>query len=111
MKRFIAFLVFVILLIYLFAGNNTGSYSGIYDFKENPNITLKVNDNDTFTLYSNIGKTSELVRGKYTVKDNNIELVPSKDNIDKYTFLPLQGNIEGSSIKVPTLKGEFLKRK
>lgn len=109
MKKIITCLVFVGLIVWIFTDNNKGSYSGVYDFRQNPNLVLKINDNNTFVMYNVIGKTTELIKGEYTIDNNNIELIPNEDNIDKSMSKTLIGKVEGSTIKMTTLNGEFIK--
>lgn len=111
MKKIIVCLVFLGLLAWVFANSSTGTYSGIYNFKQDPNLVLKINDNSTFVMYNVVGKTTELINGKYTVDNNNITLVPNKENMDKFISETLIGEIDGSIIKVTTLKGEFVKER
>lgn len=111
MKKIIFCLVFVGLLGWRFANSKTGPYSGLYSFSQDANLVLKINDNSTFIIYNVVGKTTELVNGKYTVDNNNITLVPNKENIDKFMTEMLTGKIEGSVIKVTALGGEFIKER
>lgn len=110
-KLCVVLLAITSIVLWALYNNNTGPYSGIYDFRENPNLVLRVNDDHTFMLYNAVGKRSEFIKGKYTVdNDNNITLVPNKDNIDKSITETLNGKVNGSIIVIPSIQGEFVKK-
>jgi hypothetical protein len=111
MKKIIACLVIAGSLAWVFVGNNPGPYSGEYNFKQNPNLVLRINNNNTFAIYNVVGKTTGLIEGKYTIDNNNLTLVPNNENLDKFISKPLTGKVEGSIIKVAALNGEFVKEK
>lgn len=111
MKKIIISIGVILILFWAVYNNNTGPYSGTYDFKQNPNIVLRINDNHTFMLYNAVGKRSEFIKGQYTVdSDNNISLVPDKDNIDKSITKTLTGKVMGSTIELSSISGEFIKK-
>jgi hypothetical protein len=100
----------VLLLFWAIHNTNTGPYSGTYDFKQDVNWSLKISDNHTFVMHYNFGKNGEFIKGHYTVdNDNNITLVSDKDNVDKFITETLTGKVMGSTIKLTSMEGEFIK--
>ncbi|MFL0246349.1 hypothetical protein [Candidatus Clostridium stratigraminis] len=109
MKNLIIFIVFAVLLIFVcFRYNGYNPYSGTYEFTGNSNLELKLNNDNSFILYYVVGKDSELIKGKYQVKDNSITLTPNKNNLDKFITETLHGNVEGKKIIVSELHGDFI---
>lgn len=109
MKKSIIAVACVLLLVYVIGNKNTGPYSGVYVLKQNPNIVLKMKDNNTFTIDITMGKGSESVKGKYTVNDNKIVLVPDENDWNKEIIKTLHGKVEGAKIELTEWKSEFYK--
>lgn len=110
MKKFIIIIVCIALIIFVcYRDKDYKPYSGSYELTSNLNCVLRLNKDNSFILSVTVGKTSEFVKGKYQIEDNNITLTPSKNNVDKYITNTLHGKVEGSSIKIVELRDDFVK--
>lgn len=107
MKKIVISLGLILLLLWSVYNKNTGQYSGSYNFKQDANIVLNINDDLSFVMYHTAGKGCESIQGHYEVdNDNNITLVPEKDSTHK----ALIGKVKGSVIEMTSMNGEFIKK-
>lgn len=107
-----AIIIFAILLFLIAAGtcmHSDNPYSGSYECKENSNISLDLNNDNSFAMAIVIGKNSEYLEGTYKIKDNKIELNFKKDKNNEVEYDFLKGKIKGSELIFDDCNEEFEK--
>lgn len=88
----------IILIILILTSYHQNPYYGKYSSKINNNITLDLHEDNKFTMTNTFNKGAEHAYGKYTVNDNNITLIPNKDNYCFFNDQSIKGKVEGSKI-------------
>lgn len=97
MKKILSILILVLIIISL-SSCTYNPYTGIYSYKGNTNITLKLNDDNSFILVDNLDKDSEYFEGSYSINDNIISLKFNGRNSAKIFSGISHGKFKGSEI-------------
>ncbi len=96
----ITFILFISMFALIFHNSNSNFdfYAGTYTCQNNPNKTLVLNCNNSFVIYSTLGKNETSITGKYTISNNHINLLFNNKNLNPIAFNPSSGQIYGSVI-------------
>jgi hypothetical protein len=99
MKGLTSAIIIIAILVFLLLGaSQVSPYSGKYSCEVNNNITLELNKNNKFILINTLGKNAEYAYGEYSVKDNEILLIPNNDYSYFYGNKNIKGKVEGTRI-------------
>lgn len=106
-KIFLAFLAFIIgiFIVGIFiVGCNNAPYAGKY--KTSDNTILELNSDGKCTVINNLYKDVFYTYGKYTIKDNKIEITFDENKQNYMRVKSLNGEVKGSNIEFYNYLGE-----
>lgn len=78
---------------------NGDPYIGKYECPKYRTILILSKDNK-FTIIDNLYKEAFCINGKYSIKDNNIELIVDKDRVNNCEKAYFKGKVKGSRIEL-----------
>jgi hypothetical protein len=99
-KKLIIFLLFISIFILISHNSNPNFdfYSGKYTCQSNPNKMLVLKSNNSFVIYSTLGKNENSIEGTYTISNNHINLLFNDKNLSPIDFNISSGQVYGSVI-------------
>ncbi|OOM70449.1 hypothetical protein CLPUN_52200 [Clostridium puniceum] len=97
MKKIISILLVFIIISIVIANHNNDSYTGKY--KDSNNTILELSSNGKCTIINSFYKDVFYTYGKYTIKDNEIEINFDKDKENYLRVESLEGKVKGSNIE------------
>ena len=100
-------IIILLALILPIERKSNNPYLGKYCYDGNTNITIELKDNNSFVLSQAFGKGDECLAGKYSVKDNNIQLNFNNKSYDAIYKNLLTGKINGSVIYLKDSEKSF----
>lgn len=104
MKKILSILlVFIISSIFIVSCNND-PYIGKY--KTSNNTILELSSNGKCQVINNVYKDVFYTYGKYTIKDNEIEITFEKDEENYLRVEGLKGKVKGSNIEFYNYLGQ-----
>lgn len=102
MKKILYVLIILIFSSFM-AACNDNPYVGKY--KSADNTILELNKNNNCTIINTLYKEAFYTNGKYTLKDNNINITFDKKQTNYFGVSSLSGKFEGNRIKLNNTKG------
>lgn len=103
MKKILSILLILLISSFMIACNDN-PYVGKYESSDN--VILELNKNNKCTMINTLYKEAVYTNGKYTLKDNNINITFDKKQTNYFGVSSLSGKFEGNRIKLKNTKGK-----
>ncbi|MEY8001061.1 hypothetical protein AB8U03_12840 [Clostridium sp. Mt-5] len=95
----ILFMVFIgYILFFLERGYSEDPYTGKYECPQN-NLILVLSKNNDCTVINNLYRDTFCIKGRYSIRNNNITIVLNEGKSASYRKLYFKGEVEGHRIE------------